>query len=326
MLAITLFLIGGLAALLVGAEFLVKGASNLSLRLGLSALVVGLTVVAFGTSAPELAISLFSVLEGKTDIAVGNVVGSNIFNVLFILGLSAAVAPLVVKSQLIRFDVPILIGVSLLTWLLARDGQFDRVEGAVLFAGAIFYTTFLIWQSRRETKEIVEEYKEELEQAPYSSKKPTPQLTAQLLFIAAGLGLLVFGSRLFVSGAVDLAKMMGVSDLVIGLTIVAAGTSLPEVATSVLASARGHTDIAVGNVIGSNIFNLFSVLGLTSLVAPSGLPVSPGTISVDLPVMLGVAMICLPVLHTGLRVSRLEGVLLFGLYLAYTAWLVLNQG
>lgn len=324
MIAIILFLMGGLISLVVGAELLIKGASNLALRIGLSSLVVGLTVVAFGTSAPELAISVFSVFEGKVDIAVGNVVGSNIFNILFILGLSALVAPLIVKSQLLRFDVPILIAASILTWLLARDGAIHQIEGGVLFGGIILYTSYLIWQSRRETREVHKEYQEELEKEPYAVKS-APNLAIQIFFVFAGLGLLVLGSRLFVAGAVDLAKIFGASDLLIGLTIVAAGTSLPEVATSLLASARGHADIAVGNVIGSGIFNIFCVLGLSSLVAPGGLPIPASAVSFDLPVMIGVAVLCFPILFSGLRVSRKEGALLFGLYLTYTGWLVMNQ-
>jgi cation:H+ antiporter len=278
--------------------------------------VIGLTVVAYGTSSPEMAVSVKSVLAGQGDIAAGNVVGSNIFNVLFILGASAVITPLLVSSQLIRLDVPIMMGVSALMLLLAADGSIGRLDAALLFAGAIAYTVFQILQSRKESAAIREEYGKEY--------GPMQTSTAvNLAFVAAGLVLLVLGSRWLVNGAVAFAQAFGVSELVIGLTIVAAGTSLPEVATSILAAIRGERDIAVGNVVGSNIFNILAVLGLSGLVAPAGLPVSGALVTFDVPVMIAVAVACFPIFASGATIARWEAALFLFYYAAYTAYLVL---
>ena len=320
MATITLILfLFGLVFLIVGAELLVRGASRLAAAVGISPLVIGLTVVAYGTSSPELAVSVQSTFTGQADIALGNVVGSNIFNVLLILGISALVAPLLVAQQLVWLDVPIMIGVSLVTLFFALDGVISRFDGAVLFVGAVAYTAFLIRQSRQESKEIKDEYAQE-----FGANGSQPgSIVLQVGFMIAGLALLVLGSRWLVNGAVEAARWFGVSELVIGLTIIAAGTSLPEVATSVLASIRGERDIAVGNVVGSNIFNLLTVLGLTGLLAPGGVNVAPAVLSFDLPVMLAVAVACLPIFFTGHIIARWEGALFFGYYLAYTLYLVL---
>lgn len=314
-------LIAGFTLLLFGAEALVRGASKLAAVFGISPLVIGLTVVAFGTSAPEMAVSTMSGMAGQTNIALGNVVGSNIFNVLFILGLSALIAPLVVAQKLIKIDVPLMIAVSILTFLFCLDGTVGRLEGGLLFAGIIAYTVFLIFQSRRENKEVLAEYAQEYgEEKAYS----LTALLVDVLLILAGLGLLVLGSKWLVDGAVSIAQKLGVSDLVIGLTIVAAGTSLPELATSVVASIRGERDIAVGNVVGSNIFNILAVLGLTGLISPAGVTVSLQALHFDIPVMILSAAACLPVFFTGSRISRREGLLFLAGYIAYIAYLVLT--
>jgi cation:H+ antiporter len=312
---IVLFL-AGLGLLVLGAEWLVKGASRLAAAAGISPLVIGLTVVAFGTSAPETAVSVKSALAGQVDIALGNVVGSNIFNVLFILGASAAITPLVVASQLIRLDVPVMIGVSGLMLLLAADGSIGRLDAALLFAGALVYTAFQVRQSRRETTAVKDEYAHE-----YGPRGSAAAVNGGL--VAAGLALLVLGSRWLVSGAVAFAQALGVSELVIGLTIVAAGTSLPEVATSILAALRGERDIAVGNVVGSNIFNVLAVLGLAGLAAPAGLRASDALLRFDLPVMIAVAVACLPIFASGAQIARWEGVLFLSYYVAYSAYVVL---
>lgn len=318
-----LFLIAGLVLLVAGAEALVKGASRLAVMVGLSPLVIGLTIVAYGTSAPEMAVSVMSSISGQPDIAMGNVVGSNIFNVLFILGISALVVPLVVAQQLIRLDVPIMIMVSVLGWVFARDGVISRVEGGILFAGAISYTLFLIFQSPKEQSvEVQEEY---AKFGAGSKTKSLKSLISSLLYIAGGLALLVVGSRWLVDGAIAIARSFGISEVVIGLTIVAAGTSLPELATSVIASIRGERDIAVGNVVGSNIFNILAVLGLSGLVSPSGLPVSASILRFDIPVMTAVAIACLPIFFTGNLISRREGVLFIFYYFAYTVYLILSS-
>lgn len=315
----TLIFIAGLIALVAGAEFLVRGASRLALSLGISPLVVGLTVVAFGTSAPEVAVSVGAVLEGRVDIAIGNVVGSNIFNVLFILGLSALVTPLVVNTQIIRQEVPIMIGASLLLLVLGLDGTVSRLDAIILFFLLVAYTIFLIVQSRRAIQSTQDDYQAEL--------KPKSQWDAhwsvQIGLIAVGLVLLVLGSNWLVEAATTFAKALGVSDLVIALTIVAAGTSMPEVATSLMAAVRKERDIAVGNVIGSCTFNLLGCLGLAGIAAPGGLAMAPALLAFDIWVMLAVALACLPIFVTGREIARWEGAVFLGYYAAYTAYLIL---
>jgi cation:H+ antiporter len=320
--------VAGLVGLVLGANLLVRGASQLALSFGISPLVVGLTIVALGTSAPEIAVSVASVLEGKTDMAVGNVVGSNIFNILFILGLSALIVPLVVNRQLIRQEVPIMFGVTALVVLLSFDGQLVFWEGVLLLVLLVAYTTFLVVQSRRESaaartaSESVDEFEAELHAAPagaWDSKLP-----AQLALMGVGLVLLVFGSEGLVTAAVFFAKALGVSDVVIALTIVAAGTSMPEVATSITAALKGERDIAVGNVVGSNIFNILGCLGLSGVVAGgAGLVVAPSLLAFDMWVMLAVALACLPMFITGGEIARWEGGIFAGYYVAYVAYLIL---
>lgn len=318
-----LLLIGGVILLIVGAEALVRGASKIAANIGIPPLVIGLTVVAFGTSSPEMAVSVMSSSSGNVDIAIGNVVGSNIFNVLFILGLSALIVPLVVNQQLIKLDVPLMIIVSLLTLMLGWNGNISKIEGGILFAGIIGYTVFLIRQSKKEKSKLV---KQEYEQEYGDGKPFTPmQWIINLVMVVGGLVLLVLGSRWLVDSATTIAKQMGVSDLIIGLTIVAAGTSLPEVATSIIASIRGERDIAVGNVVGSNIFNILAVLGLSALFAPSGLPVSAAALQFDIPVMIAVAIACLPMFFTGNLIARWEGAVFLGYYIAYTTYLILSS-
>jgi cation:H+ antiporter len=318
--------------LVLGANLLVRGASKLALSFGISPLVVGLTIVAFGTSAPEVAVSVVSVLEGKTDMAMGNVVGSNIFNVLFILGLSALIVPLVVHRQLIRQEVPIMFGVTLLMALMVWDGRLNLVESSLLVVLLVVYTVFLVVQSRRETAanqaavqastQGVDEFEAELQASPPGAWDA--KLPAQLALIAVGLTLLVLGSDWLVGAAVVFAKALGVSDVVIALTIVAAGTSMPEVATSIAAALKGERDIAVGNVVGSNIFNILGCLGISGVVAGSaGLVVAPSLLAFDIWVMLAVALACLPMFITGGEIARWEGGVFAGYYVVYVAYLIL---
>jgi cation:H+ antiporter len=321
MIVSILWLVLGLVLLVVSAEFLVKGAARLAVAVGISPLVVGLTVVAFGTSAPELAVSVMSAWQGKADLALGNVVGSNIFNILVILGLAAMVIPLVVAQQLVRFDVPVMIGVSVLVLLMGLDGRIGRVDGAILFAGAVFYTTFLVRQSRRETSEAVKaEYEAQDYAGPPEAEAKTP-LAMNLLWIGLGVVGLVFGSKLLVDGAIKIATHFGISELIIGLTIVSAGTSLPEVAASVVAAVRGQRDIAVGNAVGSNILNILSVLGLASVVSPNGITVPVSALVFDIPVMIAVAIACLPVFFNDYRISRLNGFIFLMFYVLYIGYL-----
>jgi cation:H+ antiporter len=317
-MSILLFVVG-LGFLIIGAEALVRGASRMAAVLGISPLVIGLTVVAFGTSSPELAVSVKSALSGQANIALGNVVGSNIFNVLFILGLSALIIPLVVSQQLVRLDVPLMIALSVAVLILSLDETLSRADGMMLVIGLVTYVWFLIYQSRRETIAVREEHAKE-----FGTERHAKGIWLKNVgLVIGGLVLLVIGSRWLVDSAVSFAEYLGVSELVVGLTIVAAGTSLPEVVTSVIAAIRGERDIAVGNVVGSNIFNLTGVLGLASIVAPTGIEVSTAVIGFDLPVMIAVALACLPIFFTGGVISRQEGVLLLGYYVAYTLYLVL---
>jgi cation:H+ antiporter len=284
-------------------------------------------VVAFGTSSPELAVSLSAGLSGKSDIALANVVGSNIFNVLLILGLCALAAPLVVAQRLVRLEVPLMIGFSLVVILFALDHRIVAWEGGVLFASLITYTAWAIRDSRRESAAVAAEYRAELGEAakgPFAGRSRGMGLVLDLVLVAAGLVALVLGARAFVSGAIVLARGLGVDEVVIGLTVIAAGTSLPEVATSLIATFRGERDIAIGNVIGSNVFNLLSILGLAALVTPGGLTVAPSLLRFDLVVMLAVAVVCLPLFFTGWRIDRWEGGLFLAAYVAYTTYLVLD--
>lgn len=314
-----LWFLAGLVFLIVGAEGLVRGASSLAERFGIPPLIIGLTVVAVGTSSPELAVSFNASLSGQASIAVGNVVGSNIFNVLFILGLSALIAPLTAARQLVRLDVPLMIGLSVGVYLLALDGHVSRTNGLLLVMGLVAYVAFLIYQNRSGAESGEESGAEE----PGSDETPRRHWAADVALVAGGLGLLVLGSGWLVDSAIAFAQYVGVSEVVIGLTIVAAGTSLPEVVTSVIAAFRGERDIAVGNVVGSNLFNVMGVLGLASVVSPGGVEVAPSVVNFDLPVMAAVAFACLPIFFTGGVINRAEGAVFLGYYVAYTAYLIL---
>jgi len=319
MLTHALFFVLGLAVLVLGAELLVRGASRLALSFGVSPLVVGLTVVAFGTSAPEMAVSVGASLAGSPDLAIGNVVGSNIANVLLILGLAALIAPLLVNEQIIRQEIPIMIGASVLIVVLALDGSIGRGESGLLFALVIAYSVFLVRQSRMASRAAVDEFAAEMP----SDSKWDRHWSVQALLVVVGLVALVLGADWLVDSAVAFARLFGVSDLVIGLTVVAIGTSMPEIATSLIAALRGERDIAVGNVIGSNVFNLLAVLGVTGLVSSGGIPVSEAARNFDLWVMLAVAFACLPIMITGREIARWEGGVFLAYYAAYLAWLVL---
>ena len=306
----------GLALLLAGGEVLVRGATRLSAAAGIPPVIVGLTVVAFSTSAPELAVTTQAALGGQSDLVMGNVVGSNVANILLILGLSAAIAPLLVTQRLIRLDVPLMVGVSIGTWLLVLDGHLSRLEGALLVAGIVTYIALAIRASRKTAAVVERQYAEAYGHTRHEA------LTA-LLLVGGGLAALVVGAGWLVDGASAAARALGVSELVIGLTIVAVGTSLPELTASLVATYKGERDIAAGNVIGSNLFNLLFVLGVTALVAPHGVPIAPAAITFDLPVMVAASIACLPIFFVGHRISRWEGTLFVAYYAAYIAYLVI---
>ena len=318
-LTIVLMFIGGLVALVLGAGWLVRGAAKLALSFGISPLVVGLTVVAFGTSAPELAVSAGAVLDGKVDIAIGNVVGSNILNVLLILVASAVITPLVVHLQLIRQEVPIMIAASVALLLMMLDGVVATWESALLVGAMVIYTVFLVWQSRRQSASADAEFEGEVDLNSTWDR----HWSVQLGLILLGLVALVTGSHFLVEAAVTTAKQWGVSDVVIALTIVALGTSLPEIATSVTAALKGQRDMAVGNVVGSNTFNILGCLGISGMLSTSGLVVAESVIHFDAWVMLAVALACLPIFISGREIARWEGVVFLLYYAAYTAYLIL---
>ena len=315
---IALQIIAGLVLLVVGGELLVRGAASLAAAFRISPLVIGLTVVAFGTSAPELCVSLQAANSGNAGVAIGNVIGSNIINVLFVLGAAAVVAPLIVNSDLVRKDVPVMIGASFVVWYMASDGAISRVDGLLLFAALCVYLTYSIVTSRRANLAI----EKELEDvgAAFSGKR---DVALQVFFLIAGLALLGVGANWLVAGSKAVAEWFKISDLVVGLTVVAIGTSMPEAVTSIVASYRGQRDIAVGNVVGSNLFNLLCVLGLTATFTPGGIPVAADAISFDFPVMIAVALVCFPIFLTGYRVQRWEGALFLGYYAFYTFVVVL---
>jgi len=311
----------GIFLLVLGAELLVRGASSVAFRFRVPPLIVGLTIVAFGTSAPELAVSTEAALSGQPDVAVGNVVGSNIFNVLLILGLSALLVPLRISARLIRIDVPVMIAASTVVLAMAWNGTLGRLEGLLLLGGFVAYLAYLYVGGRSIAEAAVGA---EGVEGTDRSTDVSAGLARNIVAIVAGLGLLVFGSRLLVVSASDVATQLGVSELMIGLTIVAAGTSLPELATSIVAAARGERDIAVGNVVGSNIFNLLAILGVAATIAPDGLAASPAAVTFDIPVMTAVAVLCLPVFFFGGEIARWQGGVFLGYYVAYTVYLALD--
>lgn len=317
-----LLFISGLVLLIVGAEALVRGATRLSNLIGLSPLIIGLTVVAWGTSSPELVVSISASLQNHPEISLGNIIGSNIFNVLFILGASALIIPLVVSSQLIKLDVPIMIICSIALFVMGLDGELGLIDGILLIAGFVIYTSVLLIKNKNEKQGLSDEFAREYGQR--SIDKPHIALFKYLLFIISGLALLVIGSRLLVEGARLIALQMGISQLVIGLTVVAAGTSLPEAATSIVASLRGERDIAVGNIVGSNIFNILCVLGFATIFAPGGIEISKSILYFDISVMIAVAVACLPVFFTGNLIARWEGALFLAYYAAYMVYLVFS--
>lgn len=311
-LKVILYLIGGGAILIWGADIFVTSASRISRRNGISPVIIGLTVVAFGTSAPELAVSVLASLKGSNELALGNVVGSNIFNIGFILGVCAVVKPLFVSSQLIRIDIPIMVIASVALWGISQDHSITLLEGIILFAGIILYSILqikLATKGKNEDKLFEQEFSEQGKRLP------------DILKLFAGLALLVSGAHFFIEGSIEVARLLGLSEAVIGLTIVAAGTSLPEVATSVAATLKGERDIAIGNVIGSNIFNILCVIGVSSIIG-AGIPVSDHMAKIDIIVMLALAFLCFPFVIWRKQLDRPLGIILICSWATYTGYLI----
>jgi cation:H+ antiporter len=307
----------GLALLIAGGEALVRGASTFAVKAGISPLVIGLVVVSAATSSPEMAVTIGAVLNGEPGLAVGNVVGSNIANILLILGMSAVVSPLLIKRQIVRFDLPVMVGLSVLLLVVSLDGSVSLLDGILLLAGLILHAVVSIVLGRRDVAGVVTAG----DTMPLNSA-PVPLWLAGILLVA-GIGLLVGGAQALVAGAVSIATALGVSGLVVGLTVVAIGTSLPELATSIIALRRGERDMAVGNIVGSNIFNIGMVLGLPAILFRDGIPVPQAAIALDLPLMLAAAFALLPIAFTGFVVARWEGSLFVALYVAYLLFVVL---
>ncbi len=303
-------LVSGLLLLILGAEILVRAAVRLAASLKVRPLIIGLSIVAFGSSAPQMTVSLQATLAGNTDIAVGSVIGSSIFNILVTLGLSALIIPLRVSRQLVRLDIPVMICAALLVFTLSANETLTPVDGLVLLAALVAYLGVLHYQTRHSRRPRT---LDTVARAPWLSS---------VLLMLGGLLILVLAGHLLLGAAVDVASDLGLSERIVGLTLIGVGTSLPCLATSLIAAVRGEREIAVGNVIGSSLFNLLGVLGFTALVAPSPLSVSPNALDFDLPVMLGVVALCLPVFYTGYRVTRAEGLVFLSLYLVYALHVV----
>lgn len=315
MLSLSLLLITGLVILGFGAELLVSGSSRLSMRLGISPLIVGLTVVAFGTSAPELAVSIMSALSDHSSMAIGNVIGSNIANIGLILGVTALICPIKIEVQLVRQEIPLVIVTGIILGVMLLDQEIGLTDGIILSTGLFAYLAFSYWQARKEKTPV------DMDLTPLMIRKELGAVPVHLILIVLGLFLLLMGSQIFVNNAVELARQLGISEVVIGLTLIAIGTSIPELATAILAALRKQSDIAVGNVIGSNIFNVLCVLGITALF--SVMNIGALTI-VDFVVMLIFALVLLPLAKSGLTVSRKEGFLLVAAYLSYLSYLGWN--
>jgi cation:H+ antiporter len=314
LLSIGLIVIG-LVLLVAGGETLLRGAVGLATLLRLTPAVIGLTVVAAGTSVPELAVSAIAAMRGSADISVGNVVGSNIFNIAFIVGLSALIRPLTISGNTIKLEYPVMALTTLMCIAVCQDGVVDRLDGILFVAVYVGFTAYLVGLVRQQvtTAESLEFSEEVKELTPTSDHRP--RLWVTLCLIGGGIALLAAGAQATVSGAVELAALLGLSERVIGLTIVAGGTGLPEVVTSLVSSYRGRDDVAISNVIGSNLFNILGILGLSGLMQP--LPVDTQIVAIDFWWMLGVTLLLFPVMFTGLRVNRAEGGVLFAVYATY---------
>lgn len=324
MIITILLFIAGLAALIAGAELFLKAVDHFGLKWGISPLIMGLTVVAFATGAPELAISIKAAATGSADLVLGNIIGSNIANILLILGITSLIAPINITRRVIRVDVPIVIAVSGLLFFLALDGQLTTTDGGILLLGLVAYSVFTYFQIRKSRAEDTVEEVFEYETDPDKLAKGAFFYFKNIGFLLIGLAMIVLGSNWMVDSAVTIATILGMSELVIGLTIVSIGTSLPEVATSLSAARKGKADIAVANVLGSNLYNVLLTLGLTLIIAPNILDVSADAINLDLPFMVAVSIACIPIFIAGFNLTRTDGAIFLFYYTTYLTYLVLN--
>ena len=304
----------GVVILCYGAAGMLRGAVSIATRMGISQLVIGLTLVAFGTSSPELSLDVSAALRGSTQLAFGTLVGSNIANVGLILGIAAMIAPLKINMRLLKVEAPIALAVSLLVLGLGFDGEISRLDGFILLGAFVLFITFSYWSARKESDRV----KSEFVAAAHDASPVSEPMGKSWVLVVIGLVGLILGAQLMVYSAVEVAKLLGISELIIGLTIVAIGTSLPELATSIVAARRGDADIAVGNVIGSNIFNMLLILAVVAIILP--VPVSTQSIRVDLPTMIAFAIAPLPMMFSGMVITRREGFLLVTAMAAFLGW------
>ncbi|WP_006246969.1 calcium/sodium antiporter [Mycolicibacterium tusciae] len=320
MLANVLWFLVGLGALVAGAEVMVRGGAKVASRFGISPIVIGLTVVSIGTSMPELAVGVVSAVDGNGALAVGNIAGTNVVNLLLVLGLSALLLPLALQMRTLRFELPVMAGAAVLLWLLVLDGVLTRIDGAVLTVGAVVYTLAVVRTARRETRDVTTEF------TTAYPKAQTPDRTAlHIGMTVAGIAIIVIGAERLVDAAVGMARGFNVSDALIGLTVVAIGTSAPELVTTIVSTLRGERDIAIGNLLGSSIYNILLILGITCLVPAHGLALPAQLVRIDIPIMVAVALVCIPIFITGRRVSRVEGGAMVAAYVAFLAFLITTQ-
>ncbi|MDH6194582.1 cation:H+ antiporter [Mycobacterium frederiksbergense] len=318
----------GLIALAIGAEVMVRGGAQLASRLGISPMLIGLTVVSIGTSLPELAVGVTAALEGSGELAVGNIAGTNVVNVLFILGLSALIRPLAIAQRTLRFDLPVMAGAAVLLWVLALNGVLSRLDGAILVCAAIVYTVVLVRMSHRESRQVAAEYAQAFPARPEPGQQGKPEGSSTLRYVAmtvVGIVVVIIGAEWLVHGAVGIARGLGVSDALIGLTIVAIGTSAPELVTTIVSTVRGERDIAVGNLLGSSVYNILLILGVTCLVPANGLSLTHNLVWIDIPLMVVACLACIPIFVSGRRVHRAEGAAMVAAYLGYLVFLVATQ-
>jgi len=324
MLANAVTFVLGLAALVAGAEVMVRGGTKIASRLGISAIVVGLTVVSIGTSTPELAIGVVAASEGSGAMAVGNIAGANVINLLFVLGLSALIRPLAIQMRTLRMELPVMAGAAMLLWLLAADSVLSRVDGLILVTGAIGYTCAVVWAARRETPDVADEFA-----GAYASRETRldsgRRTAVDIGMTLGGIAIIVLGAQLLVDAAVDMAREFHVSDALIGLTVVAIGTTAPELVTTVVSTLRGERDIAIGNLLGSSMYNTLLILGVICLVPAHGLELPRELVRVDIPIMVAATLVCIPIFVSGRRVRRIEGAAMVTAYVAFLVFVLVTQ-
>ena len=330
MLAHSVWFAAGLALLIIGSEIMVRGGAGVAARLGISPIIIGLTIVSIGTSAPELAVGVVSAQGGSGALAVGNIAGTNIVNILLILGLSAFILPLRLETRTLRLELPMMAAAALTLWAVTVDERMNRTDGAILVVLALVYTGVVIWSALRESRAVVAEFEAELAEELDAGDGGTGpaegrRMFANVLMTIGGIVVIVIGADWLVDGAVGMARQFGVSEALIGLTVVAIGTSAPELVTTLISTIRGDRDIAVGNLIGSSIYNILLILGVTALVPAAGMDLPNSLVRTDIPIMVAVALACIPIFISGRRVSRLEGGLMVAAYLGYLAFLLSTQ-